>query len=67
MANQIKDNIFIKLHSKLFLLKINLNKMSIPGWLITLIKNALVTVGKWGAKQLCKKFMGDETCGGFLN
>jgi hypothetical protein len=41
--------------------------MSIPGWLITLIKNALVTVGKWGAKQLCKKFMGDETCGGFLN
>ena len=67
MANQIKDNIFIKLHSKLFLLKINLNKMSIPAFLIPIITEALATVGKWAAKQLCKKFMGDETCGGWLN
>ena len=61
------QDIKVKEKSTEILEKINLNKMSIPGWLITLIKNALVTVGKWGAKQLCKKFMGDETCGGFLN
>ena len=41
--------------------------MSIPVWLVPIITNALAAAGKWAAKQLCKKFMNDETCGGFLN
>ena len=40
--------------------------MSIPAFLIPIITEALATVGKWAAQQLCKKFMGDDTCGGWL-
>ena len=40
--------------------------MSIPIWLISLIKKALAAAGVWAARKLCKKFMGDESCGGFL-
>ena len=41
--------------------------MVIPAWLIPIITNALAAAGKWAAQQLCKKFMNDATCGGFIN
>ena len=41
--------------------------MVIPAWLIPIITQALAAAGKWAAKKLCKKYMGDETCGGFIN
>ena len=31
-----------------------------------IITQILKTYGKSAVKQLCKKFMGDETCGGLL-
>ena len=41
--------------------------MSIPPTYIPIITTILKTLGKSAVKQACKKYMGDETCGGWLN
>ena len=38
--------------------------MSLPAWLLALLRQTLATAGKFAARQLCKKLMGDETCKG---
>ena len=40
--------------------------MSILFWLVPLVKQALTTLGLAAAKKLCEKYMGDNTCLGFL-
>ena len=36
----------------------------LPMWLFELIRETLARAGKFAVRQLCKKYMGDETCKG---
>ena len=44
----------------------NLPLPNLPPWLIPMITETLANPGLWAAKQLCKKFTGDDTCNGRL-